>query len=126
ISLDRECKEATLWYGALAGAEPRRATALPSGASLAGNPARSAPCPVADRVGPWVFDPDPALVRAGLVGTLAGLHGLARVPPGNDYLTGPRRVETPWLAAFEVLAVLPMDRKRIGRAAREAGIGPLE
>src|SRR5690606_29972788 len=38
ISLNGECKEATVWFGRLAHDEPRRATVLPSGDTLAADP----------------------------------------------------------------------------------------
>src|SRR5205823_5115788 len=73
-----------------------------------------------------VFDPDPALVRSGLLDGFAAEHGLARVAPGIDLLTGPDRVGSPFLAAFEVLDVLPLDRKRLRRMVADRQLGPLE
>jgi hypothetical protein len=58
-------------------------------------------------VGPWVFDPDPALVRSGLLDAFAVAHGLSRVAEGVDFLTGADRVASAFLTAFAVEHVLP-------------------
>src|SRR5439155_26494413 len=77
ISLRGECKGATIWFGELAGREPFRATVLPSGQSLAADPL-SARADVA-LVKAFVFDPDPSLVRSGLLDVLAERLQLARL-----------------------------------------------
>jgi hypothetical protein len=125
VSLWGECKEATAWFG-----EPvtcrRRAICLPVGATWTD---RDGPRDWHAPAGPvrdWVFDPDPALVRSGLIDGFAAVHGLTRFAVGVDYLTGPDRVPSPFLAAFEVLAVLPLDLKRLRREVAARGLGPLE
>lgn len=125
ISLGGECKEATAWFGALTTCR-RRATRLPEGVSWTD---RDGPPDAFVGVGPvlaWVFDPDPALLRSGLADGFAAAHGLTRFAPGVDYLTGPARVDSPFLAAFEVVAVLPLDLKRVKREVVARGFGPLE
>src|SRR5262249_19155039 len=88
ISLRGECKEAAVWFGDLAGSR-RRATRLPEGATWTDRDADDPrPAPVASPSG-WIFDPDPALIRAGLLDGFARSHGLARVAEGVDYLAGP-------------------------------------
>jgi hypothetical protein len=126
ISLDGECKEATLWHGELAGGVRRRATALPSGASWAGDPGATPVAPVAERAGRWIFDPDPALVRSGLLDDFAVRHGLARLDAGVAYLTAGDLVETPFLRAVEVEAILAVDRKQLRRHVRARGLRPVE
>ena len=69
-----------------------------------------------------MFDPDPTLGRAGLLDGFACVHGLSRVVAGVDYLTGPRRVESPFLMAFEVVATMPVDLKRIKREVVGRGL----
>lgn len=125
ISLDGECKEATVWFGALATAR-RRATVLPEGVSWTDRDEETGPlAPVRD-VSRWVFDPDPALSRSGLVYSFARAHGLARCAAGIDYLTADERVDSPFITAFAVHDVLPMDLKRLKRAVAERRLGPLE
>ncbi len=128
VSLGGECKEATVWFGELARAR-RRATVLPQGATWTDRDAAttSAPAiPIPGRPGAWVFDPDPTLGRAGLLDGFAAAHGLTRIACGCDFLTGPARVDSPFLASFEVDETLPLDLKRLRRAVADRRLGPLE
>jgi hypothetical protein len=123
VSLHGECKEATVWFGEAVKCR-RRATRLPDGATWTD---RDAPigAPAAPAApGPILFEPDPALIRAGLVEPFAAAHGLRRFETGVDYLAGETRLRSPWLAGFEVLAVVPFDEKRLRRevAARHPAV----
>lgn len=124
ISLHGECKEATIWFGELAGSSPFRATALPSGVTLAGHPLDA----LAERsqLGSWIFDPDPAIVRAGLVDLLAEQLGLRRLDEAEEYLTGDENVESPFLQAFRVTHVMPNQEREIRQTLRRSDFGPLE
>ncbi len=123
ISLGGECKEATLWFGDLVTCE-RRATTLPSGETWTGRPGEGA-CAM-DALSRWIYDPDPSLTRAALLDGFAANWGLARFEPGIDLLTSSERVETPWLAAFEVLEVLPLDLKALKKAVARHDFGVIE
>ena len=124
ISLDGEAREATIWFGRLAGPGLWRATVLPAGATLAGDPLESfaAPGPL-DR---WIYDPDPAVVRAGLVNRLCEETGLQRLDAAEEYLTSSERIESPFVRPFEVLADLPNNDREIRRYFRESDIGQIE
>lgn len=126
-SLGGECKEATVWFGDLATPGVRRRASKPAdGATWTDRDAPACgPAPSVDRPGPWVFDPGPSLVRAGLLDGFAVAHGLARLG-GCDFLTGPARVDSPFLAPFEVAETLPLDLKRLRRAVADRRLGPLE
>jgi THUMP domain-like/RNA cap guanine-N2 methyltransferase len=127
VSLGGECKEATVWFGDLMGSEVRRrATSLPTEATWTN---LDGPVSAAQATRPlesWVFDPDPSLVRSGLLDGFAASHGLGRIVAGVDLLTGPRRVESPFLAAFEVVEVFPLDLKVLRREVALRALGPLE
>ncbi len=126
VSLGGECKEATVWFGELAGAA-RRATHLPDAATWTDRDSGpTAGRPVTDHPSAWVFDPDPSLGRAGLLDGFAAAHGLERIGPNCDLLTGPDRVESPFLAAFEVDETMPLDLKRLRRTVADRHLGPLE
>jgi hypothetical protein len=133
VSLEGECKEATVWFGALASCR-RRATRLPEGATWtdrdgsgpdADADADAAPVPL---VPPqtWIFEPDTALLRAGLLDAFAAVHGLCRCTAGLDYLTASEYVDSPFLAAFAVEEVLPLDMKTLARLVGARQLGPLE
>lgn len=124
ISVHGECKEATVWFGQLAGEKPWRATALPSGETLAGEPMEA----VADirPLGGYLFDPDPAIVRAGLVDLLAERLGLARLDAAEEYLTSNSLVVSHFVRAFEVQAELSNNPKEVRAYYRNSNVGQLE
>jgi hypothetical protein len=125
VSLDGECKEATVWFGSLATCG-RRATTLPSGVTWTDRDGPVQVRPSVRSAGPWVFDPDPALVRSGLVDTFAAANGLARLSEGVDYLTGDQRLASALLTGFEVIEVQPLDRRRLRRFVADRELGHLE
>ncbi len=125
VSLRGECKEVTAWFGDRTTCR-RRATALPSGATWTdGDGPSEGRATIAGPLA-FVFDPDPALVRAGLLDGFALAHGLARLAPGVDLLSSDTLVDSPWLAGFAVEEQQPVDRKRLRRLVAERGLGPLE
>lgn len=124
ISLHGECKEATVWFGDLAGEFPYRATALPSGETLAADPL-SAWTNVGE-LGAFVFDPDPSIVRAGLVDVLAERLGLRRLDAAEEYLTGDTLVASPFLQAFSVIDSVSNNDREIRSAFRQQPFGQVE
>ena len=127
VSLGGECKEATVWFGDLAGpGVRRRATCLPIGATWTDLDGPSTPDHASGPLEAWAFDPDPSLARSRLLDGFASIHGLRRIVAGVDLLTGPERVESPFLAAFEVIEAFPLDLKVLRREVASKGLGPLE
>lgn len=124
ISLNGECKEATIWFGSLRRPEPFRVTVLPEGASIAGDPWDYRP-----RIRPlgrYLYDPDPAVVRAGLVDLVAETLGLGRLDDAEEYLTGDELVVSPFVRGFEVLADLPNNTRDIRDWFRTSPFGQVE
>lgn len=124
ISLHGECKEATVWYGNLKGEPPVRATILPAGFSLAADPWQFRPN--VGSLGTYLYDPDPAIVRAGLVDALAEELGLTRLDESEEFLTGEQPVFSPAVSAFEVLANLPNNSRQIRGYFRSSRVGEVE
>ena len=116
ISRGGHCRQLVAWFGLLA-EEPglRKATRLmPTGpVSFQGSavPAGEA----ALGIERFLYEPDPAVLAAGLEYALGARLNLRPVAPGAVYLTGQEAVEHPLLAGFEVLQVLPFDRRRLQR-----------
>lgn len=74
----------------------------------------------------YLYEPDPAMIRSGLMGNLAQELDLRIFSPGIAYLSSNDPLHSPWLRGFEVLAVLPLDEKKIAAWCREHEIGILE
>lgn len=125
VSLDGQVREASLWLGELAGARVRRrATVLRGDAPLwTITDAESDECPVRD-LGPWLVDPDGAVVRAGLVRHYAARYGLGQLDPRIAYLTGDR--PPPGVRAFRVVEHGRYSEKTLRATLRKHEIGRLE
>jgi hypothetical protein len=124
VSDHADVKEATLWHGPLAGLHGparRRATLLPSGASVVDDPSLGAP-PVGS-VARWVHEPDGAVIRAGLVAEVAAGIGAHLIDPAIAYLSSDQPVQSPFVASYEVDAVLAFQLKRLRAALRQRGAG---
>jgi len=121
ISDAGEVKEAALWSGKLYGGTSRRATLLPSQASVA-----EAPDAEVGPVGRYIYEPDGAVVRAGLVTAVAVAVGGWLLDPRIAYVTAAQHVPTPLASAYEVLEELPYKEKALRAWVRSNGIGTLE
>jgi SAM-dependent methyltransferase len=119
ISLRGELKEAALWFGPLHSAA-RRATLLPGAHSLAGDPAP--PLPLRPP-GAYLYEPDPAVLRAGLVANLGEHLGAAQLDADIAYLTADSPVETPFARMWRVEDWLPFSLKRLREVLRQRGVG---
>jgi hypothetical protein len=111
ISENGDVKEALLWFGALRTATARRATLLPSGMMLTAQPEQP---PIA--VTPpqkYLYEPDGAVIRAGLVRELALQIGATQIDPDIAYLTANELVTTPFARAFEILEFMPFNLKKL-------------
>jgi SAM-dependent methyltransferase len=118
ISLDGELKECALWLGGWAG-PPRRATALPSGATLTDD----APLPPPRPPGRWLIDPGPAVARAGLAGGLAARLGAWPVDPSVLYLSVDDYSPDPLARAWRVREWMPLHAGRLRQHLRSRGVG---
>ncbi|MTK00865.1 methyltransferase domain-containing protein [Micromonospora sp. CP22] len=153
VSVDGDLVEAALWCGELAEV-PRRATVLKEGpllnaSGIAGGPsyhlagggthrtdgsARAAYQLTGEGateapVGPvrrFVYDPDPAVVRAHLVAELAADLGATLADPTIAYLYADAATPTPYARCLEVTDVLPFSLKRLRALLRERRVGRVE
>jgi hypothetical protein len=116
-----EVKEAALWSGQLFTGTTRRATLLPGGATVS-----EAPEVESGPVGRYLYEPDGAVVRAGLVTAVAGVVGGWLLDPRIAYVTAADYVATPLASAYEVLEELPYKEKALRAWVRTEGIGTLE
>jgi SAM-dependent methyltransferase len=129
VSVDGDLVEAAFWCGPLA-AVPRRASLLGPDASVTGLDAatltgtgeREAP------VGPvrrYLYDPDPAVVRAHLVAEFASTVDGTLADPRIAYVYADAPVPTGFARCFEVTDAMPLSVKRLKAVLRERGVGRL-
>ena len=77
-------------------------------------------------VGPvrgWLHEPDPAVIRSGLVSLVAAELGATGVDPTIAYLTSDGPAASPWVNSHEVTDVLPFSLKRLKALLRARGVG---
>lgn len=148
VSVDGDVVEAALWFGALAPDGPGRSalvlhtrsgralsrvlrSGVPVGAHAAG-PAPDDPAPVG-AVGGYLYEPDGAVIRAGLVGQAAQELDGRLVDPTIAYVTtdqpappsavDPDLGQAPIATGYRVLDVMPFGVKRLKAYLRERGVG---
>ena len=124
VSDDGEVKEAALWSPTLATTR-RRATVIRS-SGLATLTEEDDPGDQALRaVGRCLYEPDGAVIRAGLVtAVVAGVNG-GLLDPHIAYVTSDEAFTTPFARSYQVLGELPFKEKPLKAALRERGIGRL-
>ncbi len=125
VSLRGAVKEVTLWCGALSTpGVRRRATVLPAGVTVT-DTQPEAGCAVGS-VGRYVYEPDGAVVRAGLVRQVGTRLGLWQLDPRIAYLSGDEPVTSPLVTGFEVEEVLRWGMKAVRQRLRALDVGTLE
>lgn len=103
-----ECREAAVWLGERVEPSPTpRAVHVESGESLEGG----GDPPTTDEPKAYLFEADPAAIRAHALETLCDRHDLAGLMDSNGYLTGPDVVDSVWLRSYRVLDHHPADPK---------------
>ena len=104
-------------------AQGRRAVLLPSGAELDAG-VRSVP--PSGPVARYLYEPDPAVIRAGAIGVLAETLHAHLASPGIAYLFADQLTDTPFAIAFEVLDEMANDERTLRAWVRDHQIGILE
>ncbi|MBX7103299.1 MAG: methyltransferase domain-containing protein [Gemmataceae bacterium] len=120
VSLAGELKECTAWMGGLRGAR-RRATLLPAQATLAADV--PAPLRPAGPARAYLYDPDPAVTRAGLVTDLAERIDAGPLDSSTAFLTADHAVATPFARGYAIEASLPFHLGRLREYLRSVGVG---
>ena len=114
ISFGGDLKEAVLWLGGLAEGPGRRATVLPSGVRLWALGTRAA----VQAPGRFLFEPDPAVIRAGAVGDLAQMLNLWQIDEEIAYLSGDEALITPFARHWRILEHHSFDLKWLNQRLR--------
>jgi hypothetical protein len=123
VSDHGEVKEAALWSGRLA-TTSRRATVIGDG-GLATLTDTDDASEGAGPVEQYLYEPDGAVIRAGLVTTVsAGVRGHL-LDEKTAYVTSADHFRTPFARAFRVLEEVPFREKQLRAALRERRVGRL-
>ncbi len=133
ISVGGDLVEAGVWWGPLRrGHATRTATVLAAdGADVDERPAAESlddldgiPVPPIGPVAAWLVEPDPAVIRAGLVSVLAARVDGHLLDPRIAYITSDSRPDPRGLGAtFEVRDEVPFGRKPMRAWLRSHGYG---
>ncbi|MCA9320062.1 MAG: hypothetical protein KDB53_04975 [Planctomycetes bacterium] len=121
VSVRRELREIVLWTRGLASGARR--VSLPELGYSFESVSAVAPAPRAP--GAILFDPDPALIRSGLLGRVAVDTGLAPLDATVAYLSGPPIAPHPLLRPFELLAICGPSARQVQIEVNRLGLGLL-
>jgi len=124
VSVDGDVVELGVWSGRLARRHGHSALVMRGSQShtFDADPVQGEAGPL----GEYLYEPDGAIIRAGLVGPLADHLGARLIDPHIAYLTCDSPVETPFATGFRILDSLPYSEKRLASALASRGIGRLE
>ncbi len=114
VSFGNECREALLWIGRKAenGVWAVRAG---DGQRLARSPMPN----LSQSALAFLYEADPAAIRAHALGALAQTHRLLALGDSNGYLTGEEAVASPWLTGYRVLGEFPLRESALRSAVRD-------
>lgn len=127
ISVEGELKEAVLWFGDFKAAR-RRATLLRANESPLHLVEDISPISLVSSVSlspplSFLYEPDPSVLRAGLVTTLARQIDAQQIDADISYLTSARKTATPWARVFLIEAAMPFSQKRLREKLRSMNVG---
>lgn len=124
VSLGGEVKEAALWSSYLATVR-RRATVIRGGGLATLTDEDDPEDRSVRQVGRWLYEPDGAVIRAGLVTAVADLVGGGLIDEHIAYVTADSLVDTPFARGYEVLETLPFRERALRAVLAERDVGAL-
>jgi hypothetical protein len=122
VSVGGSIVEALLWGRGISETW-RRATLVREGTVLELTAAADPGTAPVGPVGGWLHEPDPAVIRSGLVALVAEDTGATLVDPTIAYLTSGAAADSPWLSSYRIEEVLPFNLKKLRALLRVRGIG---
>lgn len=103
--------QGAIWYGSLtANSGKTTATSISRQQSFTGTPTNPS---FDSTIGPWILEPNPALERAGLHGTIANQIGATEPAPGIGLLCAAQNPDSQWFTPFEVLETTPLRIEKV-------------
>ncbi|WP_285251313.1 class I SAM-dependent methyltransferase [Pseudarthrobacter sp. fls2-241-R2A-168] len=130
VSVAGDVTEMALWFNAVRRPGIRRAALVlgAAGAAELTSPEDFGAGPAAP-VGPaegYLYEPDGAVIRAGLVADVALQLGGHLVDEHIAYICAPQLVDTPFARAYKILDVMPYNVKALKAWVKAEGIGVLD
>jgi hypothetical protein len=127
VSVDGDVVEVGLWFGPLAPDGPgRSALVVHSGGTHVVRAGPQGPAvPDVGPVGAYLYEPDGAVIRAGLVGEVAARVQGRLVDRTIAYVTSDALHPTPAATAYRVLDTMPFGLKHLRTYLRGRGVGRL-
>jgi SAM-dependent methyltransferase len=123
VSVGGSIVEALLW-GRAPSATWRRATLVGRDGEVHDLTADADPGPApTGPVRDWLHEPDPAVIRSGLVALAAAPLEATLVDPTIAYLTSDSPAATPWVSSYRVTDVVPFNLKKLRALLRSRGVG---
>ncbi|WP_442545107.1 THUMP-like domain-containing protein [Arthrobacter sp. KN11-1C] len=130
VSVGGDVTEVTLWFNDVARPGIRRAALVlgPQGAAeiTSGEDFDGGPVPDVGPVEGYLYEPDGAVIRAGLVADVALRLGGHLVDRHIAYICAPELLETPFARAYRVLEVMPLNVKALKAWVKANGVGVLD
>ena len=130
VSWRGEVVECAVWWGPLVETTGRTATVLRPGSdgitlTEADAAAAEPPLRSVGGLGSYLYEPDRAVIRAGLTGALARLVGGAELDDGVGYVAADVAADVPWAHRYAVVEALPWNVKSVRSWLRSRGVGAL-
>ncbi|SDW26656.1 hypothetical protein SAMN04487912_102102 [Arthrobacter sp. cf158] len=130
VSVGGDVTEVTLWFNAVSRPGVRRAALVIGGQGAAeitsGEDFDGGPVAAVGRVEGFLYEPDGAVIRAGLVADVAERLGGHLVDEHIAYICAPELHDTPFARAYRVLEVMPYNVKALKTWVKENGITVLD
>lgn len=130
VSVGGDVTEVTLWFNAVSRPGIRRAALVlgPQGAAeiTSGEDFGAGPEAPIGPVEGYLYEPDGAVIRAGLVADVALQLGGHLVDEHIAYICAPELVDTPFARAYRVLEVMPYNVKALKAWVKANGITVLD
>jgi len=121
ISEKSTLKEALLLFGGLRSGDVRTATILPGKHQMV-HTGVEPQVPTSEPL-QYIYEPDPAVIRASLVRALAIDLGACQLDPSIAYLTSDHLIATPFARAWQVMRHGPFNLKNLNHWLREMNAG---
>ena len=125
VSTDGDVVEVGLWFGPLAPEGPGRSALVLRDGEAHVVEQTSDERPPTGPVGGYLYEPDGAVIRAGLVGEVAAQVRGRLVDATIAYVTSDTLVPVPSAMAYRVLDTMPFGLKRLRTYLRERDVGRL-